>query len=666
MNHNGFGQGTRMEIDGELCTVVTIAATLTPPIVTLRSDSGEFVEMPLLQAISIFRAFNEVDQPRVSEAGDILDDLPEHAQSLALERARHIREIIYGDSSGIVLPDSDSRYNPAATTRATRLATKVDDLAGQRGYSRAALYRMVSDFERGGVRALAPHQPEGPRFDDPRVGLEEDTLNAIYRVLLDFAKHKSTVGLQARKTRVLRELAELGIDDRRLSPFRLESVVRFISTDLNLSGKARTRRTTGARAQRGHRRPPPSMPGERIEIDATQLNVQVKCIHTNRSFRPWISVAVCVATRLLRIRLSPDKPSGRDTRMLLFDVMSPLVLPKHTRPHTLALGVPNEVDVQPGMSIGVLVVDHGSEYENYRVVDALARWGTTIELARTRRGMDKPYVESANRIWDIMQEDLAGYVGNGPENRGTGVESTLTLPALQSICQEWATTYYPHRPHSGLPSPTTPGHFLTPAQRYEQCLVRGGDLHVTPHPDDVFGFLDTVDLTVASDGVHYRNFRYDGPILNEVRHGAVSPLARPGRKRRFYYDPYDRSRLFFRDDHGGRWHVLTAIHDDGATFPPFSDLVADDLARFIGQKRLTRGLRDSAEVAFSQFSEQVAERERIRWSLDRARVANAVPDPQSAPKSTEISGIDAPPVPPVDMNTFAIWDLDPVDTDEMW
>ncbi|WP_155404299.1 DDE-type integrase/transposase/recombinase [Rhodococcus erythropolis] len=668
MNTNTFGLGTRFEVDGQLCTVISIAAALTPPIATMRNDAGEYIEIALLQAIWMFNDFCMIDQPRITDTNDsdLLDDLPTHVKLQTIERAAHARTVIHGDPSGVVGPDSDPRYNPVLTTRPSRLRTLTRDLAGTRGYSRAQLYRMVSDFESGGIHALIPRHADKSRPDDPRLGLREDTLDTIYRVLLDLARHKSTVGLQARKTRVLRELDHLGINDPLLTSFRLEAVVRILSTEMTLAGTARTRRTNNARAQRGYRRPAPSMPGERIEIDATELNVWIRCPDTGKEIRPWISVAVCVATRLVTVRVTAEKPSGRDTRMLLFDVMSPLVLPEIARPHTLALGVPRETLVHPGMGIGVLVIDHGSEYENYRVVDALARWGSTIELARTRRGMDKPYVESVNRSLAIMQQNLDGFTGDGPENRGDDVNATLTLSAVQSICKEWAMTYYPHLPHSGLPSATKKGHFLTPAQRYEQCLIRGGDLHVAPHPDDVFGFLDCADLAVSSDGVHYRDFRYDGPILNEVRRGAISPLARPGRKRRFFYDSYDRSRMFFRDDFDGRWHTLTAIHDDGTTFPPFSDLVADEFSQFLGRDRLTREERDNAEVAFCKFADELAEHERKRWSLDRARVANSAPVPQSNPGTTETSGIGMPALPPVDVDTFAIWDLEPADTDEVW
>ncbi|WP_200171394.1 hypothetical protein [Tomitella cavernea] len=636
--------------------------------VTVRTDDGEYLDIPLLQAIGMFQAFHQADRPRLAEPGDVLDDLPDRARSLALERAHHVREALYGDPSGTWRAGSDPRFDPTVTTRKERIAQKVGDLAQTPGYSRSSFYRMIGKFESGGVRSLAPHQPEGPRHDNPLIGLQDDSYQVILRVLTDLQRHGSTVHLQARINRIRRELDSHGIDDPRLTPYTLEMAVRFVSQEIGLTGTAKSRRSQGARAQRGYRRPPPSMPGERIEIDATQANIEVYCPHTGRRFRPWLSVAVCVVTRLMSIRLSPDKPSGRDTRLLLFDLMSPLVLPERSRPHSLTLGVPDVVAFNPALNIGTVVMDHGGEYENLRVIDALARCGATIEFARTRRGMDKPFVESANRTLDIMQQDLAGYVGRGAQHRGDGVTPELTLAGLQSIFQEWATTYYPYRPHSGLPSPTTPGRYLTPAQRYEQALVCGGDLHVAPHPDDVFAFLDSVVLTIASDGVHVGNFRYDAPILNTIRHGTLSPLSRPGRERRFYFDPYDRARLFFRDNHDGRWHVLHAIHDDGSTFPPFSELVADDLTRFLGRSRLTRGERASAGTAFRRFAEHEARTETVRWSRDRARVEASVNDPASTPGSIETTNVDPPSPPPVNVDTFATWDTGTAndDTEDLW
>ncbi len=660
-----FGIGSRVELGGELCTIVAVAAVSSPPLVTVCTDSGEYLDVPLLQAIQIFRAFHEADRPRIDEAGDILEDLPENARTIALERARHIREALHGDPTGTWHSGSDPHFDPTVTTRTDRIARKITDLADQRGYSRANFYRMVDNFERGGVRALAPHQPQGPRYSNPLEGLQERSYEAVLRVLTELKKHGSTVHVQARVNRVCHELEAKNIDDPLLTPFNLERVVRFVSREIGLTGSAKHRRSQGARAQRGHRRPPPCMPGERIEIDATQANVEVYCPHTQRRYRPWLSVAVCVATRLITIRVSADKPSGRDTRLLLFDLLSPIVLPEQARPHTLVLGVPDAVAFQPGLNIGTVVMDHGGEYENFRVIDALARCGATIEFARTRRGMDKPFVESVNRTIDIMQQDLAGYVGRGADHRGDRVEPDLTLPALQAILQEWATTYYPYRPHTGLPSPTTPGRYLTPAQKYEQALVCGGDLHVAPHPDDVLGFLDNTTLSIASDGVHFKNFRYDAPILNTVRHGTLSPLSRPGRERRFYYDPHDRSRIFFRDDQHGTWHVLHAIHDS-TTLPPFSELVAEDLARFLGDRRQSRGSRNDAESVFGQFADHQAKNELVRWSRDRARIETAVRDPESTPGSVEAFVVDTPPPPPADVDQFATWDLGEPGPGEGW
>ncbi|WP_405148992.1 hypothetical protein OG308_03210 [Nocardia salmonicida] len=657
-----FELGTRFEYDADLCELVNIAADVIPATVTLRRPDGEYLDASLLDAIAAFRRFIAVDLPRERDAGDIVEDLPKWAAEIAHERARHVREILTGDPTGLLSETSDPRFSPIQTSLADRVAMKVDDLREVEGYSRSQLYRMIRNYsgdgsgDGGGVRGLAPYQPPAAREGDPRVGLDESTLDVVYRVLLDMRQHGSTTHMQARVNRVAKALEEAHIADPMLTPTRLEKLLRVLSAEWQLSSKATTRRNTAARAGRGRRRPPPVMPGERVEMDSTWANVNVVCPETGKVFRPWLSVAICVATRLIVIRVTPQKPTARDSRLLIFDLMRPLVLPDELRAPILPLGKPSQVRFSRAMNLGIVVTDHGTEYENHRMVDCLARWGTGVELARTGRGMDKPYVESANRTLDILEQDLLGYVGSCSDNRGSDVPAVLTLRALQTICSEWAATVYPHRPHTGLPSETRPGHFFTPAQRYEQCLIRGGNIAVDVHPDDVFGFLDTMELTIASDGVHYKNFRYSGDVLSHIEAGRISPLARLGRRRRFYFDPYDRSRLFFRDDHEQRWHTLHAVNESDEAYPPFSELISSDFSRFLARGKLTRSERTNADVAFMRFAESVAEKDLSRWAFDRARVEGAVPAPVGTAGTTEPAGVDLPAQFPIDTDRFAIAD----------
>ncbi|WP_157108706.1 integrase catalytic domain-containing protein [Aldersonia kunmingensis] len=652
MNAGEFGRGSLLEIDGVTTVVEDITARPGTVTVTVREeDSGEFREITLAEAIRLVRLFVGVDAPRVADPGDVLDDLPPRARHTAEERAKHVRQIVFGDPDD---PDgaADRQYSRLLTTESQRLDAKIAELRGVHGYSRANLYRFVTDFKSGGVRALAPYQPIGPPGTDPRRGLGETTLDVIYRVLTDLAYHGSTINLQARITRVRKALAADCIDDPLLTPGRLETVVRVLSKDLRLGSTAKTRQQLFARAVRGYRRAAPALPGERIEVDSTRLNTIAKCPYTGREFRPWICVAIDVTTRLITIRLTPDTPSGRDIRLLLFDVMAPVVLPDHPRPHLAILGAPRRIEA-PGLEIGTIVTDHGHEYENYGVIDLCARMGISIELARTRRGMDKPYVESANRILDLMQQDLPGYVGRSAEHRGAKVEATMTLAALQEICREWAATVYAYRPHSGLPSLSDPGKYYTPMQAYEVAVRRGGRIDVSPHPDDVYGFLESRECAIASDGVNLAGFRYFGDCLRDIANGRVTPTSRLGPKRRFYFDCYDRSRIFFRDD-DGRWHTLAAIHTNGEAIPPFSDVIADDLA--VQLARLPgREARGAVAVAFAEFVADVSQRHPALWSRDRHRVVDALPGPSGTTGTAGIPALPQQDAPPDEIALFGQW-----------
>ncbi|SDE50485.1 integrase catalytic domain-containing protein [Rhodococcus tukisamuensis] len=660
MKADEFGPGSLLEIDGMTAVVESIAVRGGSVAVTVREEeSGELHEISLADAIRLVRLFARVATPRVSEPGDVLDDLPDHARSTALDRAKHVRQIIFGDPD-----DSDRRYSKVSTTEPQRLEAKAAELRGVRGYSRANLYRFVAAFKSGGVRALAPYQPEGPTGADPRRGLGEATLDVVHRELMGLARHGSTINVQARITRIRRALSSDGIDDPMLTPGRLEAVVRAISKDLRLGSTAKTRRQLLARAARGNRRAAPAFPGERVEVDSTWMNTLVTCPQTGREFRPWICVAVDIATRLTTVRVTPGTPSGRDIRLLLFDVMAPLVLPDHPRPHLPILGVPQSVSV-PGFEIGTLVTDNGAEYANRGIVDLCARVGISIELGRTKRGMDKPHVESANRILDIMQQDLPGYVGRSAEHRGSAVNPELSLAALQEICREWAATVYAHRPHSGLPTLTSPGKYYTPMQAYEVAIRRGGRIDVSPHPDDIFGFLESRECAISSDGVHLAGFRYFGDCLRDAVNERITPTSRLGNRRRFYLDTYDRSRIFFRDD-DGRWHTLFAIHTTGEAIPAFSDVLAKDLATHLGGLH-GRRVRGDVAVAFSEFIDDCATRHPIKWSKDRHRVADALPDPIGSTGSAGIPALPELQPPPEDLALFGHWtDLDDEDDTEDW
>lgn len=660
-----FRVGTVLEYEGEIWTVAHSAGELDPPTVALTSDRGGYREIPLLTALRLHREYI-ADPEDHSHSPDNLDDLTASAREKAIDRARHIREILNGDPDGPFSEDSDPNYDPFTTTEAQRLTRKVAELKGQPGYSRAQIFRMRKEFVESGrsTRALAPYDSsvEPP---DPRDGIDEDTLVEIYAKLRQLAREKATFTLHALNAKVVAHLQDAGLDVNTIAPYRLDRVVSAIATDFALLKTAKHRRSMNSRSQTGYRAPAPSMPGERIEVDCTRANVRVICPDTGHAFRPWLIVAICVLTKLLTIRVTKAKPSSKDVRLLLFDMLHPLTSNDGYREDLIPVGVPATLSIIPApQGFGVVVADHGSEFENYKLIDCVARWGGAIEFARTGTGSDKPYVESVNRTVSLMQQDLAGYTGHSAEHAGTGDEELLTLRAFKNVVRQW-TIKWQTRQHDGLP--VAKGKVQCPAQRYWACIRRGAGPRVNIHPDDIYALLDSAEYALSSDGVHIGPFRYDTTVFNDLRNRLATAGGRYSNRLRIYSDPADLSRVFFRDDWDGRWHPAHAIHEDGTTFPPFSDVTADGFSSALSMNRRTRGERITADIAYYRYAEQCRIEDAELYARDRAKILDALADPTGTPGSTPPSAITPPAPCPVSVGPFIIDDQSDAEMDtDLW
>lgn len=480
-DHNWFGLSSEFTYGTLRVSVQSINTDTVPPTAKLIDDTGEDYEVPLTEAIRLFHEEYGHNHPAwddsESHLTDSLEGLTQRQQTIACERARHVREILYGDPSGIIGADSDPRFDPARSLLMTRIALKAEQLASTRGYSKSSLHRMVSTYTELGTRGLTRHAQTGSEPPRPTDGVDEAVVDQIYKTLNEMARKRSTMTLKACLVRVYTDLEKAGLDVSDLTYHRIKSIVEQIHQQLKLRHTARSRRSHQSRSTRGWRRPPPSYPGEHIEIDSTQLNVMVESPSGGKPLRPWVIVAICILTRVVFMRLTPQSPTSRDVRMLLWDIYGPTITEHCPEGGALPLGVPEEVAF-PGhplrMNIGTVVTDHGKEFENTAVIELLARWGCDIAYARTRTGSDKPYVESMNRTLDLFQQDLEGYVGQGPEHRAENIDGALSFRALDAILQAWLMSVYMHRPHSGLPARSGDGKsYFSPAQAYELAMRRG-------------------------------------------------------------------------------------------------------------------------------------------------------------------------------------------------
>ncbi|MET3860465.1 hypothetical protein ABIE38_001387 [Dietzia sp. 2505] len=635
---NWFGLSSEFTYGALRVSVHSINTDASPPIAILIDETGERHEVPLYEAIRLFNEEAVHNGPALDDSkshlADSLEGLTQKQQKTACERAGHVREILYGDPSGMISADSDALFDPARSPLMTRIALKAEQLAGARGYSRSSLHRMVSTYEVHGTRGLAPHSRNASEPARPTDGVDDEVLDQIYKTLNEIARNRSTMTLKACLVRVRTDLGKAGLDVSDLTHHRIKSIVEQIHQQLKLRHTARSRRSLQSRSTRGRRRPPPSYPGEQIEIDSTQLNVMVESPSGGKPLRPWVIVAICILTRVVFMRITPQPPTSRDVRMLLWDIYGPTVTEHGPEDGALPLGVPESVTVSGHpfrMNIGTVVMDHGKEFENTSVVELLGRWGCDIAYARTRTGSDKPYVESMNRTLDLFQQDLEGYVGQGPEHRGESIDGALSFRALDAILKAWLMSVYMHRPHSGLPARSGDGKsYFSPAQAYALAIRRGAVLDCPLTADDIYTVLDSARVTVSSDGVRCRGLRYDGPALSSIKSGKVSPQMSLSRRKTVRFDPNDRSRVFFRDDEG-RWHVLHAIDRNGSTFPPFSDSIASEIAAMDARKLPSDEADVRNRTAFVEVIDKLARTHSHNLDVDRMRILDTVPDPVGVP-----------------------------------
>jgi hypothetical protein len=629
-----FRPGQAWSHNGRMHRLVGII-TSWPTLAILEDvTTGDIVETPLLGAIRDHSQWVTPERPVHDDLATRIELLTPKNRAKALERAAHIREILVGNPTGEPFDPAtcNRHYDPARTTVDERMRRKVSDLAGVPGYGRSTLFELRRAYEAtsGDVSALAPGGV--PVGGDPRTGIEPEILAAIAAIVADLqTEAHSTMEGGSRLIHLKKRLLNGGIDRSHfaLRKRRLTKLMQFYERGIP-TDNAEQRRNTASRTISYVRRARPTQYLERVEVDATQLNMFVFDPDTKKSFRPYVIVGICVATKLMTVRLCPKQPTTRDVKLLLFDMLRPMVLPDLARDHQLMLGVPQELIVRNADELGAVVIDNGREMLNVSTVDLALRFGIRIEGCRARTGSDKGLVESANLTIDRVQQWFDGYVGRRPHKRGKDVEAAISYRAAERILQEFAHGFHPHLPHSGLPIDGHEKKYLTPAQAYERCIMRGSAPDAVVHPDDVFQLLDSAVVAVSSDGVRHDGLKYTAPELRDVMR-EDDPTSKYATSIRIFYDPNDRSRIFAYSLHHERWFQLLAIHDNGQALGPCSDVLMDDYVGYLRERAMTEDEIVDVRTAFAQFMEHIIETEPLRYAHDRAALHSALPEPTGTP-----------------------------------
>ncbi|MDU8998452.1 transposase [Streptomyces mirabilis] len=329
----------------------------------------------------------------------------------------------------------------------------------------------------------------------------------------------------------------------------------------------------------------PTRPGEYVLMDTTRLDVFAFDPVTLRWMQAELTIAMDWYTRcIIGLRVTPVSTKAIDAAAVLYQAYRPQPVPE-SWPREAAWpehGIPRGVLVEaeavhgpvtgvwgPKMAPETLIVDHGKIYLSAHLTSVCNRMGISVQPARLRTGRDKG---PAERYFRTLREDLLqrlpGYKGPDIHSRGLNPEKDAFFfhHELEAIIREWTAVTYHRRPHSGLLDPHLPKVELSPAAMFEHGLARAGYIEVPRDPHLAYEFLGVTMRTVQHYGVEINGRRYDGECLDGLRDMAGSDIDLAKRRRPFFADPDDVTRIHFRD-HERVWHTLWWEHAPSLAMP---------------------------------------------------------------------------------------------------
>jgi putative transposase len=271
-------------------------------------------------------------------------------------------------------------------------------------------------------------------------------------------------------------------------------------------------------------------PLDLVQIDHTQADVLVVDELMRKPLgRPWISVAIDVATRcVMGIYLALERPNAATVALLLTRV----VLPK--APWLQSLGL----DAQWPMN-GIplcLHLDNAAEFKSRALRTGCGQYGVELMYRPVGRPQFGGHVERLNRTLMERLLGLPGATGNSPKGRKERKPeqgAALTLVEFERwLVLEIAQRYH-HSGHRGLMG-------ATPASAWSALTEATTPRRLPPGPQEALRFLvhflPLQSRTIQGDGLTMFYVRYWHPIFAAWREARRKVLVR--------YHPEDLSRVF--------------------------------------------------------------------------------------------------------------------------
>lgn len=554
---------------------------------------------------------------------------PEAIRSMA----DHVREVIDGTPQpGRERNDS---YSPART-EASKVKAKVDELnTANVKISESTLRRRIKAFRTGGTAGVAAEMTRKSTRRDGMPQIDPRVQDVIIQVVSS-ATNKTTRSKKALIADIKRELLrqhpgnpELGEPSRRTFERWLDPYTHGKHT----FGNARVRQTAANSPQREYRRGDLLRPGQRVEIDATPLDVMVRNEDGSAS-RPELTAMIDVATRaIIAWGFTTAASGGFDNALLVARAAVPPALrPGHeslslrlsaTLPHEAMVAADprrsESYDV-PFIFPEEITVDGGSSFRGSVFEDTCRRFGITLNYAAPRTPTQKPHIERVFRtIREGFSQYLTGYTGADVAHRGRDVEALWDLPGIDWMFQHWYCTVYLARPHVGLRHPLHPDLVWTPRQMYSALVEVSDGIPIPFSRSDYIACMPWQDRMITREGIRLGNRIYDSRELDGLR-DRRGP--RPGGKWQVHQDPNESTVVWVLHPDNQCW---AAAQDKLLPYLATTPFLTETSSRLLQES--TPVAATDVEAAETAFTDLVTDRERsLRKEQTRRARHNSHPD----------------------------------------
>lgn len=284
--------------------------------------------------------------------------------------------------------------------------------------------------------------------------------------------------------------------------------------------------------------PPGSLPAasplEIVQIDHTQADLFVVDRSTRRVMgRPWVSVAIDVATRcVVGFYVAMERPNAATVALLI----SRVVLPKED--WLVHLGL--EIDWPMRGVPKLLHLDNAAEFHSRALRTGSAEYGIDLDYRPVGRPHYGGHIERFNRTLMQRLKGLPGATGSSTKNRKRDKpeeRACLTLMEFERWLALEIGERYHHSEHRGL-------YGATPHAAWTSMIQSVPARQLRPGPEEalrlLIHFMPLQRRTIQADGLTLFYIRYWHPIFIVWREDRRGVWVR--------YHPEDLSRVYVSAD----------------------------------------------------------------------------------------------------------------------